>query len=243
MKKKTIIASAIITVIILAMGATAVFLKNKNSPSPVLTANFIDLDKVDKISKFRSCQGHTVVPQDESESARNMKHYVVLKPEYSGQEKVEIFSPLDGFIQGIRSNPKEGLEGEIWIGQEHTPWAVSFEHINLLDRLKEGQEVKAGELIGFVSNKGIDVVYATGGDGVKIIDGYASPFGALDSAFSHMSAEIIGKYQTKGIDSAETLIYSREYRDQNPCRYSTGSQAGGGQLNDFEHPEDWIFLK
>lgn len=240
MKKSIIVIAA---VIILVTGAVAVFLKNRNTPPPVLTANFIDLDKVEKISKFRSCQGHTVVPQDESERARNMKHYVVLKPEYSGKGKVEIFSPLDGFIQGMRSNPKEGLEGEIWIGQEHTPWAVSFEHITLADGLQEKQKVKAGELIGFVPDKGVDVVYAIGGDGIKVTDGYSSPFGALDSVFSHMSAEIFGMYQAKGVGSADTLIYSREYRDQHPCRYLAGSQAKNGQLNDFDHPEDWIFLK
>ncbi len=238
MKKKIIIVLGIFLVIILTAGAIFVALRKRNSTPPVLTVNFIDLDKVEKISKFRSCQGHTVVPQDESESKRNMKHYVVLKPEYIGKQKIEILSPLDGFVQGTMSNPEEGLEGEIWIGQNGTPWSVSFEHIELAREFERGDKVRAGELIGYVPDKGVDVVYAVGGDGVKVIDGYASPFAALDSVFNHMSEEVLGIYKKKGIAGKDDLIYSREYRDQNPCQYREGDNKGG--LSDLNSPEDWI---
>ncbi|PIP27616.1 MAG: hypothetical protein COX30_00965 [Candidatus Moranbacteria bacterium CG23_combo_of_CG06-09_8_20_14_all_39_10] len=235
--KKRIVVIAIAVVISLIIGVVVVFLKNKNNP-PLLTVNFIDLDKVEKISKFRSCQGHTVVPQDGSESARNMKHYVLLKPEYLDKQKIGILSPLDGFVQGTMSNPEKGLEGEIWIGQEGTPWAVSFEHIELVRNFERGDKVRAGELIGYVPGKGVDVVYAIGGDGVKIMDGYASPFAALDSVFNHMSEEVFAIYQKKGIKSKDDLIYSREYRDQNACQYRKNDNAGG--LNDLNSPQDWV---
>lgn len=239
MKKIMVAISISVAVLFVALGAVFL-LKNKKSEPPLLTANFIDLDKVEKISKFRSCQGHTVVPQDGSESARNMKHYFVLKSEFFGGQKVGIFSPFDGFVQGTMSNPEKKLEGEIWIGQEGTPWSVSFEHINLARNFERGNEVRAGELVGYVADKGLDVVYAVGGDGVEIMNGYESPFTALDSVFNHMNEEVLAIYQKKGIMVKEDIIYGREYRDQNPCKYREGSDEGG--LNDLDHPEDWINL-
>src|SRR3990167_4012540 len=103
--KKVIIAVVVVGIIVAGWVLLAVInvKNNKTSPQPVLTANFIDLDKVEKISKYRSCQGHTVVPQESAESKRNMKHYIVLKPEFEGTGNVPVYSPLDGAVKSIRS--------------------------------------------------------------------------------------------------------------------------------------------
>lgn len=213
--------------------------KNNDSP-PVITANFMDLDKIDRISKFRSCQGHTVVPQDASETKRSMKHYVILKPEFwGGGKKVPVYAPFDGRVKGIRSEKEKGLEGEISFGTSGSRWEVSYLHLDVLDAVKERQKVKSGQIIGYASDKGVDVVYSMGGGmGVKNIDGYQSPYGALDSPFNHMSEDLLAQYQTKGV-SQNDMVYTKEMRDANPCQYVENS-VNEAQLNDFAHPEDWV---
>ena len=217
---------------------------NKTAPQPVLTANFIDLDKVDRISKYRSCQGHTVVPQESAESKRNMKHYIVLKPEFEGTGNVPVYSPLDGVVTSIRSEPDKGLEGEVWLGVKGNDWDFSIQHLNIDSNIKGKQKVKAGDILGYVANRGIDVVYGVGADSVKMIDGrYESPYQDLDSPFNHMSDELFGLYQNNlmandKVITKDEFIYTKEFRDANPCQYRENDNEGG--LNDFAHPEDWV---
>ena len=63
-----------------------------------LTANYIELDKIEVISLFRSSAGHEY--KDEFESCRSMKHY--FRP-YTNIDwtTVKIFSPLDGKVVKI----------------------------------------------------------------------------------------------------------------------------------------------
>ncbi|PIP51397.1 hypothetical protein COZ61_01190 [Candidatus Berkelbacteria bacterium CG_4_8_14_3_um_filter_33_6] len=238
MNKKIIIISVFGLVVIFGFLVVISNLKNKTAPQPVLTANFIDLDKVDKISKYRSCQGHTVVPQESMESKRNMKHYVVLKPEFTGGNKVPVYSPLNGVVKSIRSEPDKGLEGEIWLGVKGNDWDFSIQHINIASNIKGRQKVKAGDIIGYVANRGIDVVYGVGARSVKMIDGrYESPYSDLDSPFNHMGTELIAQYQAKGINQND-MSYTKEQRDAISCQYRENDNEGG--LNDFAHPEDWV---
>lgn len=240
MSKKRIIILSVIGLLVLVVAFLFITKPKDASASPVLTANFMDIDKIERISKFRSCQGHTVVPQDESETKRNMKHYVILKPEFwSGGKKVAVYAPFDGRVKGIRSEKEKGLEGEISFGVGANRWEVSYLHLDVLDSVKKWQKVKSGQIVGYASNKGVDVVYSSrGGLGVKNIDGYQSPYGALDSVFNHMSADLLTKYQAKGI-SQNDLIYTKEQRDADPCQYVENS-PNEAQLNDFAHPEDWV---
>ena len=229
------------TVILVGIALTIVAVFNKqsetNTSPPILVNNFVDLSQIDKISKFRSCQGHTVVPVDESEDKRNMKHYFIVKPEYRGLELVALYAPYDAKVSGIRSSPEQGLEGEIWLdgGSE---WQFSLEHIQILETINEGSSLRAGELIGHVPDKGFDVVFAIGASSPKQIDGYTSPFAALDSIFLHMGDNLFSEFLKFGISDRQQLVYSKEYRDENPCLYRNDE----GGLNDIDHPEDWVIL-
>jgi len=239
MKRSQYIAGILVLILITAVAVFFVSRQSKtNTLPPVLTKNFVDLDKVEKISKFRSCQGHTVVPVDGSESRRNMKHYFIIRPEYRGDNLVALYAPYDSRVAGIRSFPERGLEGEIWLdgGNE---WQFSIEHILILDTIKEDSQLRAGELMGYVPAKGFDVVYAVGAEVPKTIDGYTSPFAALDSIFSHMDDGLFQEFERYGVNSTQDFIYTKEYRDTNPCKYRGDGQGG---LNDFEHPEDWVIL-
>lgn len=220
----------------------------QSKPPPLLTANFTELNKIERVSRYRSCAGHVTVPQDGREGRRNMKHYFWVKPEYNKPRTVEIYSPYDGFVGDIRSDPSENLEGEIWISPTQIfamvpplgVWTFSVQHIEVRPDLKLGDEVKAGELIGWAAlsekrGDSFDIVYGKSGFPPKKIDNWTNPFADLDSVFSHMSDEAFLKYQENGF-SKEDFIISKEERDQNPCQY----QGEGPYFSNQEDAGNWV---
>lgn len=219
----------------------------------LLTSNFVDLNKIFEISKYRSCQGHVVVPQDRREERRNMKHYFRVKKEFFGENTVEIYAPYDGYVSVVRSEPEMSLQGEIWISQSMLPpfviWSFSVEHINVKQGLKMGDKVRAGDLIGYAAlshgeadNASFDIIYGKIGLPLKNIDGWTSPFSDLDSVFNHMSEEVLAEYKEQGMVSKETMQYSKEERDQDLCEYNKDFKEGIYFKGD-EYPEDWVRLK
>lgn len=240
-----------VVIFILAIGVFVLFILAQKAPPPQIVAHFTELDKIEKISKYRSCAGHTTVPQDEREMKRSMKHYFSVKPEYRGSDTVDIYSPFDGFITNVREDRADGLEGEIWIAPKDLfiilppigRWTFSVQHINIRAGLKRGSEVMAGELIGYAAvaaeNRGtFDVVYAKGALTPKRIDNWMGPFTDLDSVFNHMSEEVFAQYQKKGVTSINELIIDKEERDQNPCIY----KDNGPYFINQEYPGNWVVL-
>ncbi|MDO8585272.1 MAG: hypothetical protein Q7R85_04125 [bacterium] len=230
MKKILKIIGALI--LFLLLGMLLLFIAARKASPPQIVANFTELDKIEKISKYRSCAGHTTVPQDEREMRRSMKHYFSVKPEYLGGNTVNIYAPYDGFVAVTREDRADGLEGEIWIVPNDIyvmlppiwRWSFSVQHINIREGLKRGSEVRAGELIGYAAVAGgnrntFDVVYAKGSPIPKRIDNWMGPFSDLDSVFNHMSEDVFAQYQARGIESKEDFLITKEERDLNPCTY------------------------
>lgn len=240
-----------VVIFVLATSVFTLFILAQKAPPPQIVANFTELDKIEKISKYRSCAGHTTVPQDEREMKRSMKHYFSVKPEYLGDDTVNIYSPYDGFVAVIREDRADGLEGEIWIAPKDMfvmlppvgRWTFSVQHINIREGLKRGNEVKAGELIGYAAvaagnRNTFDVIYAKGSLVPKRIDNWMGPFSDLDSVFNHMSEGTFAQYREKGISSKEELVISKQERDQNPCVY----KDNGPYFLNYENSEDWTTL-
>lgn len=228
------------------------FILSQNAPAPQIVANFTEIDKIEKISKYRSCAGHTTVPQDVREMKRSMKHYFWVKPEYLGNDTIEIYAPYDGYVTIVRQDRSEGLEGEIWIAPKDMfvilppigRWMFSVQHINIRTGLKRGSEVKAGELIGHgaVATKNrdtFDIVFAKAGLIPKRIDNWMGPFTDLDSVFNHMSKDVFTKYLAKGISSKEEVIITKEERDQSPCAY----RDNGPYFLNQEDPNNWVIFQ
>ena len=241
-----------IFIIILALVVSISMVLAQNAPPPQIVADFTELDKISKISKFRSCVGHTTVPQDRREMKRSMKHYYGVKPEYLGSDTVEIYSPFDGFVTTIRSEPENGLEGEIWIVPKDAfvwlppvgRWSFSVQHINVRNDLRRGSEVKAGELIGHAAvatenRDTFDVIYAKGSFIPKMIDNWRGPFIDLDSVFNHMSEQVFSQYKSMGVDSKEELILSKEERDQKPCTY----KDNGPYFLNQDATDNWVMFQ
>lgn len=251
MLRKVLIGAGVL-ILGLVLIAVISLISAKNTPPPKLVENFVDVGKITRISKFRSCAGHVTVPQDERENKRSMKHYFFVKPEYVGTDKVKIYSPYEGYVSSIRSDPDEGLEGEIWIVPKRALpmlppmgiWAFSVQHIIVRDDLKRGSEVKAGEIIGHAAipseeRASFDIVYAKPALKPKMIDNWNSPFADLDSVFNHMSNEVFVKYQEKGVTSKENMFITPEERDQKPCQY----QGSGPYFSNQEDPDNWVYLE
>ncbi|MBI2337562.1 MAG: hypothetical protein HY429_00960 [Candidatus Levybacteria bacterium] len=251
MVKKVLIGVGVLIVVLF----TAVFISIKSAqgqPPPTITANFTDLSKIERISRYRSCAGHVTVPQNGSENKRNMKHYFWVKPEFNKAKTVEIYSPYDGFVADVRAEPNMNLEGEMWI----TPmqifglvpplgvWSFSVQHIDIRPDLKLGDKVKAGELIGWLAvsqNRGdsFDIVYGKSGFPPKTIDNWTDPFADLDSVFTYMSDAVFAQYQQKGIATKADLIISKAKRDQNLCQY----QDEGPYFSNQDESSNWTVLK
>ena len=228
------------------------FISAKNEPPPQLIANFVDLDNIIKISKYRSCVGHVTVPQGERETKRSMKHYFWVKPELVGTDLVKIYSPYDGYVSDVRSSPQENLEGEIWIIPKRVlpilppigVWQFSVQHIIVREDFRRGGEVKAGEVIGYAAiptkeRASFDIVYAKQAFVPKMIDNWNSPFADLDSVFNHMTDNVFAMYQKRGIAVKEDILISEEARNSNLCQY----QGEGPYFENQETPENWVVLK
>lgn len=237
--------------LLLILGTFSLFMGARNAPPPQIVANFTELNKIEKISKYRSCAGHTTVPKDEREMKRSMKHYFSVKPEYLGDDTVAIYSPYDGYVAVVREDQAEGLEGEIWVVPKDIfailppvgRWSFSVQHIYVREGLRRGSEVRAGELIGYAAaatknRSTFDVVYAKGSVIPKRIDNWVGPFSDLDSVFNHMSEDVFAQYQKKAITSKEDLVLSKEERDQNPCTY----KDDGPYFLNHEDSKNWTVL-
>jgi hypothetical protein len=207
---------------------------NARQEPPQLIANFVDLNQVRRISKFRSCAGHTVTPQHGQELRRNMKHYFTLYPEYEKENFVEVYAPYDGYI-ALLLGPEE-----IWFAPGEKSvfsilpmnrWMFSVTHVKAREDLNMGDYVKAGEVIGYGTfspkyERGypsFDVVYGKLGSLLKAkkVDNWRSPYGDLDSIFNHMSGDVLAEYEQKDV-TRENIILSKEERDSDPCIYRDG---------------------
>src|SRR3989344_2146747 len=196
-----------------------------DNPPRFIQTDFVELDKVFSISKFRSGLGHDYSYLS-GETCRSMKHYFSSyddkQPNYKFEglgienfptpaleKDVKIFSPVDGTLdyddtglnynQELRVNPSA-----------YPDISIEFQHVQRAPNVKKGF-VKAGELIGLVlANQSFDLAIQTDliENGVKKI-GYISYFAAIpDSVFA--------KYLARGVKSRKDLIISKEFRDAHP---------------------------
>lgn len=192
-------------------------------PPQFIQADFVELDKVYDISKFRSGFGHDFSYLS-GETCRSMKHYFSAMDstqpfyKYEGlpiqdfpaptvERDVKIFSPVDGTMSVVND---DGIayNGEIQVVPDAYPnIVIRLMHVQKAPLANEGK-VRAGEFIGLVfANQSFDLAIQADltNNGEKKI-GYISYFAALpDSLFAN--------YQARGIQSREDLIITKEYRD------------------------------
>lgn len=183
--------------------------------------NYIELEKIKRISKFRSGAGHDY--SDDFETCRSMKHYFKIK---NGEDPstVKVFSPVEGTITAIF---EEWAGVQIWIrSNEHPEFDFILFHVNLKHPLNVADKVKAGQQIGTCATSTGDLAV-----GVLTPKG-----GKLVSFFQVITEPLFHRYKARGIKSRETLIISADERDIDPLN------CIGQQFADCGNIENWVNL-
>jgi hypothetical protein len=191
-----------------------------------VNVNYIDLDRIYKISRFRSAVGHDY--PDDDESCRSMKHYFWLDGE-SGWETARLYAPVNGTVVW---RFEEWLGTQLWIQSDDYPdFQFGIFHVVLRDStLAEGCKVFAGQLLGthYGTRTYSDIAVAV----------ITPRHRKLISYFDILTDDLFQRYQARGLQDRRDMIISEAERDAFPLTCSGESFiAGTGVL------EDWVTLK
>jgi len=222
---------------------------NPQDPYPkFITSSFIDLSKIEEISKFRSGWGHNYSDEYEYPN-RSMKHYYVPSTQYRDgngtDHDLKIFSPLSGTIIDIQKESHILSDGSFASYQIHISpdgydmFSVRLFHVNYLGSLGIGSHVSAGEWLGYADMReshstdiGIDLAYfetppyPNPGHPAEFMDRGLK----FISAFDVMTDSLFSIYQSGGIANRSDLMFTKEYRDTHPVNW------------DYFYPDDWVQL-
>jgi hypothetical protein len=186
--------------------------------------NYIELDNIDRISRFRSSEGHDY--SDSHENCRRMKHY------YHPYENinwgtVKIFSPVAGTITVIFY---DGIGASVHIeSSEYPAYKFIIFHMNLDIKYSQGDYVEAGEQLGtHIGSKTMSDI------AVRVKEGTFTK--RLVSYFDVMTDDLFVEYQYRGISNRQVMIIPETARDSDPCTCSGQSFTSRGSI------ESWINL-
>lgn len=195
--------------------------------------DFVNLNMIEKISKFRSGYGHSFT--DGFEYNRSMKHYYAPYVKYLGDaETIPIYSPVNGII--CDKFPESDNRENDWqihiVPDGYLYVMICLFHVNT--KLQVGNRVVAGERIGYANtcpteqdkahgftySPDFDIsVQITTRNGVHLI-----------SWFQIMTDSLFESYKKRGITERSDFIISKEWRDAHPITSWEGSSS------------DWVVL-
>lgn len=194
--------------------------------------NYIELDSIASISKFRSGVGHDY--SDDFESCRSMKHYFA-GPGMTTDTTVKIFSPVNGKITFLQQE-WTGMHIQIKCNEQPAFFFDIF-HVNLASPLSVGDNVSANQFLGNHSSdqtlSDIAVAVHTPADGPN----NAQPTGwKLISWFDVISDTLFQAYVARGITSRDSCRISKADRDADylDCSGpSWGVDPGAGTISNW----------
>ena len=219
-----------------------------------IQADFIELDKIESISLFRSGVGHDSSDTPSTgETCRSKKHYFSPTMEARGgwdadrarkaldeagepvpppdeELAAKVYSPVDGVVTTVA--PTHWGE-EIAIRPESEPdFLIRISHVFPYPDIEVGMSVVAGQRIAYTANS-TDMVIEWNGGSNSLHQSY------LVSYFSVMPDSVFAGYQARGATSREQLVVSREWRDAHPFEC-----VGTDFAEDYERtrPEDMNFV-
>ena len=201
-----------------------------NAVIQFVDSDYIDLDKINWISKFRSGMGHDY--SDDFESCSSMKHYYY--PGVSNWTDVGIYSPIDGSVLDISYNEEFDDFTVMIKSDEHPAYKFILFHLQLDPSITNGASVTAGQNIGHHGGNetvsDIAVRISTEDNGI--------PKKRLVSYFDVMTDGLFSNYVARGVSDRTDLIISYEDRtnDMLICSGETFSTnnaiaPGGGYGN------------
>jgi hypothetical protein len=180
---------------------------NKQLPQFV-GVNYIELNKIIAISKYRSGEGHDY--SDGAEDCRSMKHY--FHPiDTLDWTKIKIVSPVTGIITRLN---QEGMGMQIEIQSDDYPaFRFMIFHVNISPARNVNDKVTAGEQLGtHIGNQ-------TWSD-IAVWVNDPTHQGRLVSYFQVITDEVFNAYKNRGVSSRDDVIISKALRDANPLSCS-----------------------
>ncbi len=193
-------------------------------------ADYISLDLIQKVSKFRSGEGHDY--SDDFELCRNMKHYYPPKDGVAGPS-VNLFSPVTGTVIGTT---EEWNGPESWTGtavgirpKANDAFYVVIYHVDLSQPLHVGDLVTAGQELGTA----MEIL----GGVTDVAVGLHTPYGhRLVSFFEVISIPVYARYVARGARSRSEFIITEDERDADPLTCVDEEFLDHGNL------ENWVTL-
>lgn len=190
-----------------------------------VNTNYIELNKITQLSKFRSSIGHEYsdVTQFNTSSYRDpvtrriegcssMKHYFM-----SPDDTVKVYAPVSGVVSRMFDEAIGGTQVQI-TSDVQPAFTFTIFHVVLTPYLAEGDRVTEGQLLGHHTGtqtwSDIAVIVHTPG-------GYH-----LVSYFEVLTDAAFAPFKARGIASPSELAVSKEFRAANPFF----SCAGKAQL-------------
>lgn len=216
-----------------------------------ITAMPVDLAQIEDISKYRSCAGHdrSGYSFDKTlETERSMKHYLYPVKAFQGTiDKVKVFAPFDGTVSRIdleKDNPyarEKSGNGITFTTPMDPNAAFSYGHIYFVKEFKVGDNVTAGELVGYAALGNVGDSFDIDLTAKEWVQGHGKPnTEVLGSAFDHMTDSVLAEFAKYGI-TTQNMIDTKEYRDAHPCNYQ-GEDKNNSPLGQMPG-EGWITLK
>jgi hypothetical protein len=198
---------------------------DKDGIPKFVTINYIELDKIYRISKFRSSIGHDY--SDAFEDCRSMKHYFEPKSDLDWST-IKIFCPIAGKITRV-DEEWAGTKIEIE-SKDYPAFRFSIFHILKAKEYKIDDEVVAGEQLG------THIGSQTTSD-IAVIVNDPTKQGRMVSYIETLTDEIFDAYINRGVESRDELIISKALRDANPLTCEGDTFTSGDTL------ENWVVLQ
>jgi len=189
--------------------------------------NFIEVNKISRISKFRSSAGHDY--SDSYEQCRSMKHY--FQPGVADWTTVKIYSPVSGTIKKL-DNEWAGTQIHI-VSDEYPAFKFIIFHVNLSGNPEVGDKVTAGEQIGTHSSQETMSDIA-----VEVQTTFTKR--TLISYFEVLTDYAFLPYSERGVSVRGDFIISKADRDAHPLRCNGETFENDENYNAFE---SWVSLE
>jgi hypothetical protein len=192
---------------------------DKDGIPKFVATNYIELDKIGRISKFRSSEGHDY--SDAFEHCRSMKHYFEPKSSVDWT-RIKIFSPVTGKITRVE---QEWAGTKIEIASDDYPaFRFAIFHINTAKQYSIGEQVTEGEQLG------THIGSQTMSD-ISVIVNDPTRQGRMVSYFDIINDAVFAQYQSRGVNTRDDMKISKALRDSNPLTCSGETFVGTDPLD------------
>lgn len=196
-----------------------------NTPLPeFVTENYIDLNKISRISLFRSSIGHDY--SDFTEDCRSMKHYFEPRADVDWGTTA-IYAPVSGTVTRVEAE-FAGTKIEI-AADEYPAFRFSIFHVNLSKPLQINDKITAGEQLG------THIGQQTYSD-ISVIVNDTTHQGRMVSFFQVINDDVFSRYKARGLAAREDIIISKAIRDDNPMT------CAGDTFTSTDTLESWFDL-